>query len=68
MTTHALRKTNGYKTYIEIKTFLTYFLISLGNCFSLMPDTSHGPNRMLMRENKEFLSLAFDSAHVKYSV
>ena len=26
--------------------------------------TSHEPNRMLMRENKEFVSFAFDSAHV----
>ena len=29
---------------------------------------SHKPNRMLMRENKGFLSFAFDSAHVKYGV
>ena len=29
---------------------------------------SHEPNRMLMRENKGFLSFAFDSAHVKYGV
>ena len=29
---------------------------------------SHEPNRMLMRENKEFFSFAFDSAHVKYGV
>ena len=30
--------------------------------------TSHEPNRMQMRENKEFCSFAFDSAHVKYGV
>ena len=30
--------------------------------------TSHEPNRMLMRENKGFFSLAFDLAHVKYGV
>ena len=30
--------------------------------------TSHEPNRMLIRENKGFLSFAFDSAHVKCDV
>ena len=31
-------------------------------------NTSHEPNRMLMRENKGFFSFAFDMAHVKYGV
>ena len=30
--------------------------------------TSHEPNPMLKRENKEFSSFAFNSAHVKYGV
>ena len=30
--------------------------------------TSHEPNRMLIRGNKGFFSIAFDSAHVKYGV
>ena len=30
--------------------------------------TSHEPNRMLMKENKGFFLLVFDSAHVEYGV